>query len=241
MLFRTLNANEIECRVQSSKKDDSGKLKGVILLLYKDARCDMNILDETVGPMKWKREHSRENANCTVSIYSDDIKEWISKEDTGTDSKADPEKGRASDSFKRACVNWGIGRELYSAPFIWIQASNVRNEYDRFIVTDIGYDENRNINHLVIYNDTTKKKVFTFNGGDVPVPDAPAAENDPVENQKINTAKVTALTKRAQTDHVSLSLLCDLYGVTALEDITEAQLSAIVNTWSTEVVPKCRV
>lgn len=115
-MFRNLKANEIECRAQIIKEN------GVSLLLYKDARCDMKILDETVGPMNWQRHHSRDNANCTVSIWDDDKKQWIPKEDTGSESNTEKEKGLASDSFKRACFNWGIGRELYTAPFIWIPA-----------------------------------------------------------------------------------------------------------------------
>jgi len=113
-MFRPLNANEVECRVQSVKE------KGFSLLLYKDARCDMAILDESVTPLGWKREHLRDNKNCIVSIWSEKISQWVSKEDTGTESNTEQQKGLASDSFKRACFNWGIGRELYTAPFIWI-------------------------------------------------------------------------------------------------------------------------
>ena len=112
--FRPLHASEIEVRVG---QENSG---GCTLLLYKDARCDQNILDETVGPMNWQRFHSRENANCTVSIWDDVKQQWIGKEDTGTESRTEAEKGLASDSFKRACVNWGIGRELYTSPRIFI-------------------------------------------------------------------------------------------------------------------------
>ena len=103
-MFRELHADEIECRVAQAKSN------GVSLLLYKDARCDQNILDETVGPMNWMRSHTRENANCIVSIWDEAKKQWISKEDTGTESNTEKEKGLASDSFKRACFNWGIGR-----------------------------------------------------------------------------------------------------------------------------------
>lgn len=118
--FRDLKENEIECRVNRCTEN------GVSLLLYKDARCDMNILDETVGSMNWIRSHSRDNRNCTVSLWDEIKKQWISKEDTGTESFTEKEKGLASDSFKRACFNWGIGRELYTAPFIWIKAKDVR-------------------------------------------------------------------------------------------------------------------
>ena len=63
--FRTLTAREIECRVAQIGKNGNG----LSLLLYKDARCDQAILDETVGPMNWQRHHSRENANCIVSLW----------------------------------------------------------------------------------------------------------------------------------------------------------------------------
>ena len=97
--FRPLKESEIDVRVQSVTE------KGCILLLYKDARCDMNILDETVGPMNWKREHTRENANCIVSLWDEDKKQWISKEDTGTESNTEKEKGQASDSFKLSLIH----------------------------------------------------------------------------------------------------------------------------------------
>ncbi len=90
------------------------------MLLYKDARCDQNVLDEAVGPYNWQRSHNRDNANCIVSIWDEKKGQWISKEDTGTESRTEAEKGLASDSFKRACFNWGIGRELYTAPAIWV-------------------------------------------------------------------------------------------------------------------------
>lgn len=164
--FRTLEADEIEIRVAQISE------KGAQLLLYKDARCDMNILDEACGAMGWKREHSRDNANCTVSIYSDTLCEWIGKEDTGTESNTEAQKGLASDSFKRACVNWGIGRELYTAPFIWIPAEkmNIRkNErtgkamtYDVFEVEKITYDKKRQIEGLAIRNAKTKQRVFVW-------------------------------------------------------------------------------
>lgn len=101
-MFRDLRADEIDVRIAQATE------KGVSLLLYKDARCDQTILDETVGPMNWQRAHTRENANCTVSIWDDKKQQWISKEDTGTESNTEKEKGLASDSFKRACVNWGM-------------------------------------------------------------------------------------------------------------------------------------
>ena len=96
--------------------------------------------------MNWEKAYSRDNANCTVSIWDADKKQWISKEDTGTESRTEAEKGLASDSFKRACFNWGIGRELYTAPFIWIQGAG---KYDRFWVKEMAV-EDRKITSLVI-------------------------------------------------------------------------------------------
>lgn len=162
--FRDLKADEIDVRVAMCKEN------GCSLLLYKDARCDMNILDETVGPMNWQRQHTRENANCIVSIWDEDKKQWISKEDTGTESMTEKEKGQASDSFKRACFNWGIGRELYSAPFIWVKAEDVKLmkrqngtfvTTDKFIVEKIKI-EDKKITALSIVNATQKKRVFVM-------------------------------------------------------------------------------
>lgn len=163
MEFRTLNANEIDCRIATINQ------KGLTLLLYKDARVDQNILDETVGPMNWQREHCRDNANCIVSIWDAEKQQWIKKEDTGTESFTEKEKGLASDSFKRACFNWGIGRELYTAPFIWISADkcNINQGgngkmqcYDKFIVEQILYDNDKNIVALSVKNANTNERVF---------------------------------------------------------------------------------
>ena len=161
--FRPLREDEIDVRVAQISE------KGAQLLLYKDARCDMNILDETVGAMNWQRQHSRDNANCTVSIWDTERGMWISKEDTGTESNTEKEKGLASDSFKRACVNWGIGRELYTSPFIWVRAEDVKMidkngrkaTYDRFVVEKIK-TEGGVIKGLAIRNETQNKRVFVW-------------------------------------------------------------------------------
>ena len=159
-LFRLLRADEIDCRIGTIKD------KGLSLLLYKDARCDMNILDETFGAFGWQRHHSRDNANCVVSVYDEQKAEWIEKEDTGTESNTEAEQGLASDSFKRACVNWGIGRELYTAPFIWVTPDkyNVNNGkcYDKFAVVEIGYDVFGSISQLKIANMTKGIDVFEY-------------------------------------------------------------------------------
>lgn len=159
MNFRDLRADEIEVRVQSVKEG-----KGVILLLYKNARVDMTILDETVGAENWQREHyeCKGNLFCRVGICAEG---WVWKSDCGSESNTEPEKGEASDSFKRACTNWGIGRELYTSPFIWIPAKDCNISggkcYDRFSVMKIRI-ENKRITGLAIRNESTKKLCFTY-------------------------------------------------------------------------------
>lgn len=113
-----LTAQDVDLRVQQIT--DKGY---AILLVYKDARVDMRILDKVFGATNWKRSHKLvgENLYCTISVYDEDKKEWVAKEDVGTESNTEAEKGQASDSFKRAGFNWGIGRELYDAPFICIK------------------------------------------------------------------------------------------------------------------------
>lgn len=159
--FRDLNANEVECRIGQVSKQG----KGLSLLLYKDARCDMNILDETVGAENWQREHyeCKGNMYCRVGIWDDAKGQWVWKSDCGTESNTEAEKGEASDSFKRACVNWGIGRELYTSPFIWIPADRCRIDngkcYDKFTVKDIVI-ENKTILGLSVLNGNNI--VYTF-------------------------------------------------------------------------------
>lgn len=160
MEFRKLRSDEIDCRVSQIASNYC------TLLLYKDARVDMNILDETVGSLNWQKSYLRDNANCVVSIYDNEKGEWVSKEDTGTESFTEAEKGLASDSFKRACFNWGIGRELYTAPSIFIFPNkemsprgkdnefylNDKEKYEtktRFWVEYIDYDDNK-IQNLII-------------------------------------------------------------------------------------------
>ena len=161
-LIRLLKADEIECRVAVIKEN------GLSLLLYKDARVDQRILDETFGPFGWKRSHPSIEGNlyCTVEILDKETGEWVAKQDVGTMSYSEKEKGQASDSFKRACFNWGIGRELYTAPFIWIPAGKAAITFkeeqnkvkrfscnDRFSVSSIQYNDDREICALVIVNE----------------------------------------------------------------------------------------
>ena len=153
-MIRLLKADEIECRAAMVSE------KGLSLLLYKDARVDQKILDETFGIFGWKRSHQCIDGNlyCTVEIFDRDSGTWVAKQDVGTMSNSEKEKGQASDSFKRACFNWGIGMELYTAPFIWIpagkadiQSKETRDRekkyycYDRFFVNSIEYNDDKEI------------------------------------------------------------------------------------------------
>lgn len=159
--FRDLRADEIECRVQSTKPN------GLILLLYKDARVDMNILDETVGSLNWQREHyeCKGNLFCRVGIRDERSGAWVWKADCGTESNTEAKKGEASDSFKRACFNWGLGRELYTAPFIWIPAAKCKIEdkkcFDKFYVEKIRI-ENKQITAISIWNETQNQRAFVW-------------------------------------------------------------------------------
>ncbi|MFC2799626.1 MAG: Rad52/Rad22 family DNA repair protein [Anaeroglobus sp.] len=148
-----LTANDVECRIKKITNE------GAVLLLYKTARVDMRILDEVYGSMNWQRHHEVINNNlfCTISVWDSEKSQWVSKQDVGTESNAEAEKGQASDAFKRAGFAWGIGRELYDSPFIWI--SGKVDKYDRFHVTDIQYDrEKQEFTRLVIFDDKGKER-----------------------------------------------------------------------------------
>lgn len=149
-----LTAKDVELRVQSQGST------WVNLLVYKDARCDMRILDDTFGPLNWKREHQVVNDNlfCTVSVWDDEKKQWVSKQDVGKPSKAESEKGEASDAFKRACFCWGIGRELYAAPTLFISTTDADMKNGKlktqFSVAEMEYDkEQREFKTFVVVDD----------------------------------------------------------------------------------------
>lgn len=153
-MIRLLRADEIECRVSTVNE------KGVSILLYKDARVDQKILDETFGPFGWQRTHQciEGNLYCTVAVLDKETGTWVSKQDVGSTGFAEKEKSQASDSFKRACFNWGIGRELYTAPFIFIPADKISlkkngDKYycnSHFTVSSIDYNSGREITALQI-------------------------------------------------------------------------------------------
>lgn len=180
--IRLLNADEIDARIATVNQN------GCSILLYKDARCDMRLLDETFGSMNWTRSHEVIDGNlyCNVSVWDDDKKMWITKQDVGTESYTEKEKGQASDAFKRACFNFGIGRELYTAPFIWVNITkddlNAQNKIKTsFKVKSIGYNEKREINMLVIVDN---KKNIRYEMGKVI---KPKDESKSVSNEETDS------------------------------------------------------
>ncbi len=170
MKFRDLSAEEIEVRVSRVLN------AGVELLLYKDARCDMRILDETVGPENWQCEYYeyKNTLFCKVGVLVDrgeQFREWVWKDNAGAPSNMEAQKGEASDAFKRACFCWGIGRELYTAPRIFVYADKCKSIkegkngkmqcFDRFHVEKVRIEDGQ-ITGLSIWNDSTNHRCFTW-------------------------------------------------------------------------------
>ena len=165
-----LTADDIECRVHSVIENKKSGAVGAILLLYKDARVDMRILDEVFGSMGWQRSHEVINGNlfCNIDIWDNDKQGWVRKQDVGVESNTEKEKGQASDSFKRAGFNVGIGRELYTAPFTYVTLENGEcykdpksgnwrvNAAVKFAVSHIAYNDRREITGLTIIDKTGK-------------------------------------------------------------------------------------
>ena len=201
--FPVLEADDIEIKIKQVTP------KGAVALLYKTARTDMNQLDKTVGPTNWRNHYIEIKGNlyCVLEIWDDGKSQWISKTDCGTESRGDGEgnekKGEASDAFKRAGFRWGIGRELYTAPFTFLQLPVKKNDrgnfeledkYARFEVANISYDDNRKIIALTIVNEKTKAVVYTMGARArpqvLPMADKPAA--------KINVVNVEERQKKLQ-------------------------------------------
>ena len=225
--IRLLRADEIECRVGTINEN------GLSLLLYKDARVDQKILDETYGSFSWKREHQLigDNLYCTVSVYYPGYDEWISKQDVGVPANAEKEKSAASDSFKRACVNWGIGRELYSAPFIWIDAMKAKiqprewngkttyNTKEHFHVANIGYDEEKREIIAVKIANQRNEIVYAFDSSTQSLSGniERTPESGPVG---ITSKQRTNLNKQLERTGVDLSVVLERYQLASLDQMS---------------------
>ena len=235
MQFRKLRADEIEARIATVTD------KGCQILLYKNARCDMNILDETVGPFNWQRDHKELKGNmyAGISIYDESRGIWVTKWDCGTESYTEAEKGEASDSFKRAGFNWGIGRELYTSPFVWFKANQLKTLSqdqktgkwkcsDSFSVEAVEYVDNK-MSYLKVVNNKTKE-IFVWGKSKELQPEN---KNDLIDEQEY--AMLCQLVKEAD---VNEERLLQQYKVNSLMLLTKVQYTALVNKLNKAIVEK---
>ncbi|MFR4350546.1 MAG: hypothetical protein ACLT3H_02630 [Roseburia sp.] len=201
-----LQANEISCRIQQISE------KGLSLLLYVTSRDGQKRLDEKYGPLGWQDRYEVIDGDlyCIISAWDEEKKMWISKEDVGTASYTAKEKGRASDAFKRACVKHGIGRELYTAPFIWINAKDAGIKVDskgkaatrkKFVVNLITYTSDRKIDELEIVDDEMNIVYKKY------------------PSQKIDSVKYDILVKKLDESHVSMDAIVELFHVNTLHEL----------------------
>lgn len=229
MEFRKLRADEIDCRVGTIST------KGFTLLLYKDARCDMAILDETVGPENWQRRHEVINNNlfCSVGIHyawETGGGEWVWKQDVGTESNTEKEKGEASDAFKRACVNWGIGRELYTAPFIWVSPEKAtideRNGKaylkDKLIVKGIDYNDQGRISALIIWNASRNTEAFSWYEGTL------KSQKKAEKAETLAQETLDQLQKVLDENGIVMDTIRHLYKVNELSELTQKKAENIL-------------
>ena len=122
ILKEPLDTGQIEFKISQVTKTNTGIWASI--LAYKDARTDMEVLDRAVGSLNWQNTYQRDSKGvlqCSIGIYKEDILGWVWKTSNGTESDYESEKGEYSDAFKRAGFMWGIGRQLYDFPAIWVQ------------------------------------------------------------------------------------------------------------------------
>lgn len=210
-----LQANEISCRVQQISE------KGLSLLLYVTSRDGQKRLDEKFGELGWQDRYEVIDGDlyCIISVWDSEKKMWISKEDVGTASYTAKEKGRASDAFKRACVKHGIGRELYTAPYIWIPSNycNIKTDSngktstrDKFFVNRISYTSDRKIDELEIVNQNM----------DVVFKQYPS--------QKIDDIKYSVLLEKLKQAHVTMESAAELFRVDTLQELDINQWNRLI-------------
>ncbi len=237
--IRLLRAGEIECRVSVIKEN------GLSLLLYKDARVDQRILDETFGAFGWKRSHQCIDGNlyCTVEVYDKEKGMWVAKQDVGTVGFAEKEKSQASDSFKRACFNWGIGRELYTAPFIWIPSSKARiqkkgDKYccsEHFTLTSIAYSPAREISGIEIAN---KDGDIIFQWKNRKAQEEKQQEGKRPAGKQLTRKQMESLETELKRTGVGMAAVQDRYGIDKPEkmgaEIYERVMNALAKTRSIE-------
>ena len=224
--FRLLKADEIECRIAQVKTN------GIALLLYKTARTDANLLDETVGVWDWQNDFKLIDGvlygGIGIRVNQSGNEHYVWKWDAGTESNTEAEKGRASDAFKRAGFKWGIGRELYSAPFIWIGSDKCSIKdgkcFDKFEVAYIEYDKNSDISVLSIINSKSRVEVFKWETKDKPTEIFNGEE-------KIPATKVKALKEMCKKDEIPLGFILEKCKISKFEDMREEQFLNVTSGW----------
>ena len=242
--FRPLKAEEIEVRIGSTTK------KTYSLLLYKNARVDMALLDEVVGQGKWQREHKILGTDiyCRVGIWNDELKQFVWVEDAGSSGNIEIEKSKASDSFKRACVNIGIGRELYTAPEIKLWKENENDDsfkYKKFYVKEIDY-KNGEITKLVICDQENDSVVYSYPKGakvsqtsqkgqenTTTTPKTSYTPNDIMQEQAncITKVKDFATNLPAENYKKFFGWLEEKYGTRVINNLTLDQLKEIIKLY----------
>ena len=226
---RMLRADEIECRVGQKSKDGGW----YSVLLFKTARTDQDILDEIFGSENWQSSHYEVKGKdfCTISVrvnWDEGRYDWVSKSDCGSESNIEAEKGEASDAFKRAGFQWGIGRELYTAPRIWLSS-----EVDPYSlsVSKIGYDENDRISELEIMGKRNGKWEVVY----------PENKQEKTQEKK-QTYRVVSkedrkneLISRIYDMGGDVEKVLAYYKVSDLEDLSEELLDKIVKSWERRI------
>ena len=246
--FPLLTADEILVRQGNVSSNGTG----CSLLLYKDARVDMKLLDQVVGPYNWQNgyEDIKGVLYAWISIYDEEKNIWIKKMDCGTETVAEKEKGESSDAYKRAGFRWGIGRELYTAPFIWIPASktkiNGKKVEDSFNVDAIEY-EDRKISYLVIKN---KKGNVVFVHGkpakgkaekvieEVKAETKPAPKKAKKAAPKTLEEKLALLKEKCASEGVDTTALAKCYKKNTIEELLEHHIDNALEKWD-QVLEAC--
>lgn len=232
--FPTLTADQISVKVKQVTA------AGAVALLYKSARVDMDLLDKYVGPGKWECDYKEIKGNlyCGIGIYDDERGALVWKWDCGIESAQDDgneKKAEASDAFKRAGFRWGIGRELYSAPFIFLKVPTkakqggkgyeLADKFQRFAVSEIAYDDDRKISKLVIVDEKTGAAAYTYGaqGGQKPA----EKPQKPAEAQKLATAEQLTRIKNLFSEERVMGML-RFYKINETAELTYAKAEEII-------------
>ena len=230
--IRNLNPEEIECRVGIVIE------QGITLLLYKNARVDQTILDEVFGIYGWQRRHNMigNELYCILSIWDDEKQQWVQKEDVGTESDYEKAKGAASDSFKRACFNIGIGRELYSAPFIYIPINKVQvgdkngKKYvkDRFSVKNIHTTADKTITDLEIVNQRSET-VYSYQVAQTASVQVTKPDDEKTQVQRISDGEIQILYAELGRTGVTMQQILNRYGIASIQELDQVTYKRALN------------